>query len=224
MWSSREWRGHDFILSSVSGIWGWKPSSKWHETHWETEDCNTRQNTKSAIGQGEGRTETELRKAWSHEEGRGFGPLWEKSGGFHWCHTERNFLIHIHWRTSEENSLLPPATVSSSELWKQAHVVAWCTIKALHIHHCAKKTYPKNSLLVTEHPYWNLSDCPSASNDSSPAHNFTTSKQQCFLSSSIQFISSSQWGAFAIPTHFEPVLWFYLHGNNLLPWEGALIN
>lgn len=103
------------------------------------------QKTKSAIGQGEGRTETELRKAWSHEEGRGFGPPWEKrqSGGLHWWHREEfynSYSLKNKWR---ELSLLPPATISSSELWKQAHAVAWCMIKALHIHHCAKKMYPK---------------------------------------------------------------------------------
>lgn len=186
--------------------WGLQHQTEHKVSHW--------------AGGGENRNRIEKGlEPWGRER------VWASLGEVRWVslmsHREEfsnSYSLKNKWRE------LSTAASHSQQLWKQAHVVAWCTIKALHIHHCAKKTYPKNSLLVTEHPYWNLSACPSASNDSSPAHNFTTSKQQCFLSSSIQFISSSQWGAFAIPTHFEPVLWFYLHGNNLLPWEGALIN
>lgn len=72
--------------------------------------------------------------------------------------------------------------------------------------HRGKEMYPKNSLPVTEHPCAIPSDCQNAFHDSSPAHNFTTSRQQRFLSSPSQFISPPQWGAFAIPMHFEPVL------------------
>lgn len=51
------------------------------------------------------------------------------------------------WR---ELCFLLPDIITNSKTWKQTQTVTWHMIKALHIHHCGKKMYPKNSLVVTE--------------------------------------------------------------------------
>lgn len=161
-------KGHNFILSSACQSRGCKPNSKCHKTHWEAVRIATpHQEPQFGIGHAEEGGRGGQKRDWqrfaslrgtmalSLGMGRRWAPLWEDRwwGGFHWCHMERNFLLLIHKRPRKkwrELCLLLPDIITSSKIWKETHTVAWHMIKALHIHHCGKKMYPKNSLLVTE--------------------------------------------------------------------------